>query len=362
VLAQHSINGGIEFLTDVNAYIDLRTYGLFVQAPEVVAGIESDLNLLSFDAPRKDHAMGVLKHCIASGCHPRTHSIALIIGIAVTSLASGESTRDFTILSPEHVVDLVQVEQTPSSALQFTFRNASNKAILELCISAQSGSKFEEMVCTHWYAGGETPPKPGDMMSFIFDASDFVSDGQSGGQSLQRSLRIYATVYTDGSHIGPKSALDQIEDHMIGVALETKRISDMLTASPDNSVTGLNSVLPQIGTSPPSTTSADAVDRLAGKLRGQSLPGIDQSYIDSHLNLHSTDLLDGVALARNRALSEMENLKATAALPHSGGKVLSHIATEARLQGRADLARKYQLLSMSQITYLAAFKGARNAR
>ena len=304
--------------------------------------------------------MSVGRHFAASRYYLCTILIALVMSFGITPLASGQSTRDFTVLLPEHVVDLVQVEQTPSNNLQFTIKNASNKTILELCISAQRGSKFEEMVCMHGFGGGGTLPEPGATMSFIFDAKEFVSDGQLG-EPLQKSLRVYAVVYTDGSHIGSKNILDKIEDHMIGVALETKRISDILAACPDDSANGLDSVLPQIGTSPSSTTNADAADRLAGKLQGQSLPGIDQSYIDSHLNLHTTDFLDGVALARDRALAEIDSLKATAALSPGGGIVMSKIVSTARLHGRADLARKYQLLSQSQITYLAAFKGERNA-
>jgi hypothetical protein len=261
------------------------------------------------------------------------------------------------IVSPEHIVDLVQVERTPSNSFGFTFKNTSRKTILELCISAQRGSTFEEMVCMHGFGGGETLPAPGSTMSFLFDAEEFVSDEQPG-QPSEKSLVVYAVVNTDGSHIGSKNILNKLEDHMLGVALETKRISDLLAACPDDSVTGLDVILPKIGTSQPSTTSADAVDRLVGNLSGKSLSGINQAYINSHLSLHTTDFMDGVALARNHALYEINDMKATAALSVGRGIGTSRNVSEAQLHGRADLARKVKLLSESQIAYLAAFKGA----
>ena len=286
--------------------------------------------------------------------------LAFVILLGIPSFASSQTTRDFTIVSPEHAVDLVEVEKTPENNLQFTFKNTSNKTILELCISAKRGSTFVEMVCMHGFGGGGALPAPGATMPFLFAAKEFVSD-EEPGQPQERSLRVYAAVYTDGSHIGSKNILDKIEDQMIGGALETKRISDILAACPDDSVTGLDSVPPQIGTSPPSTTDADAVDRLAAKLYGRSLPGIDQSYLDSHVNLHTTDFLEGVAAARNSAFYAIKQVKDTAALP-GGGEVMSKIVSEARSHGRANLAQKVQLLSESQTAYLAAFKGARDAQ
>lgn len=310
--------------------------------------------------------MNVAKHDVTSRSYLRAIFIPIVMGFGLIALTSGQTTDDFTIVSPEHVVNLVQVEQTSSNAsqpnaLQFTFTNSSNKTILELCISALRGSKFEEMVCMHSFAGGGTLPGPGATMMFTFDANDFVSEEQPG-EPQQRSLRVYAVVFADGSYIGAKNELDKIEDLMIGAALETKRISDILAKSSDDSITGLDSVLPQIGTSPPSTADPDAADRLIGKLQGQPLPGIDQSYIDNHVNRHTTDFLDGVGLARDRALYAIRDLQATAALSPSGGAVMSNAVSEARLHGRADLAREYQLLSASQITHVAAFKGERDAQ
>jgi hypothetical protein len=288
----------------------------------------------------------------------RKISITFLAILGAPSLASSQAPSDFTVVSPEHVVDLVQVEQTPapSNGFRFTFKNVSSKTILALCISALHGSHVEQMDCMYAFEGG-TPPSPGGMVTFVFNANGFVSD-----QEADRSLHVNAVVYTDGSHIGAKNILDKIEDEMLGSALETKRISDLLAACPDESVTGLDSVLPQIGPHVPSMNDVAAAGELAGKVRGQSLPGIDQSYVNSHLDLHATDFLSGVANARDRAIYAANDVKTTATLQSSGSAVVSEAVAEAKSHGRADLAQRYQLLSGSQVTYLVAFKGERDAR
>jgi hypothetical protein len=298
----------------------------------------------------------------ALGCRLRMILIMLFINIATSPLLSGQTTSsDFLIVSPGHVVDLVQVDRTPSNNLNFILKNASTKTILELCISALSDSRVEETVCMHGFAAGATHPEPNETMSFLFDANNFISD-RPAGQRPQRSLRVEVAVYTDGSSTGSKYFLDKIENHMLGVALETKRISDILAGSSDNSISGLQSMLPKIGISPPSTTDAEASGELIDNLRDKSLPGLSQDYIDSHLIASQTsDLLDGIALARSRAIYEINELRTKVTLAHDEGNDKSNTASEVQLHGRADLAHKYRSHSDSQISHFTVFIGARYA-
>jgi hypothetical protein len=181
-----------------------------------------------------------------------------------------------------------------------------------------------------------------------FDASGFASDGQ------QNTLRVDAVVYTDGSHFGGQRTLANIASRMVGVALETKRISGLLSNGPD---TGLDSVLPQIGTSSPSSPA-----EAAGELKGQSLPGISQLVVNSYLSSPTQAFLEGVALERSAVLREVNEKKALAALPLTGSKNKQQAVLEARSHGRSDLAQKYQALNQSQISYLISFMGAGNVQ
>jgi hypothetical protein len=185
---------------------------------------------------------------------------------------------------------------------------------------------------------------PGETFSMFLDASGFASDGQ------QNSLRVNAVVYADGSRFGEKAILASVASRMFGVALETKRISDLLSNGPDDSAAGLDSVLPQIGTAPPSSPA-----EAAEALKGESLPGISPSVIDTYLSSPAQGILEGVVSARDDALHEINEKKAIAASPLTGGKKMQQAVLEARLHGRSDLAQKYQALNQSQISYLISF-------
>lgn len=277
----------------------------------------------------------------------RTALLAFATGFAMLSFASGQSISDFVISSPQAVIQLVQVEQIPpSNNLYFTFRNASDKTILNICISAQSGL---EMVCMEGFDNGAKLPEPRGTFSMSFDASGFASGGQ------QNNLRVNAVIYTDGSHFGESTVLATLRGRMFGVALETKRVSDLLSSGPDGSAAALDNVLLQIGATAPAT-KAEAVETL----KGESLPGISSSAIDSYLQRPTQGILEGVASARENVLRDIDDQKSIAASPLTGSTKKQQIVLEARLHGRSDLAQKYQALLQSQISYLISFMGGQD--
>jgi hypothetical protein len=287
-----------------------------------------------------------------SSCVIRRYLRAALLVLAIFatfSAAPGQSVRDFVIVSPEPVIQLVQVEKLPSNNLRFSFSNASSKPILEICISAQRGPN--EMVCKLGAANEAKLPGLGETFSMSFDASGFASDGQ------QNTLRVNAVVYTDGSHFGEKRTLANIASWMVGAALETKRISDLLSNGPDLSAAGLDSALPQIGTSSPSSPA-----EAAEELKGESLPGISPSVVNSYLSSPTQAFLEGVSLERSAVLREVNEKKVLAALPLAGSKNKQQAVLEARSHGRSDLAQKYQALNQSQISYLTSFMGAGNVQ
>ena len=259
--------------------------------------------------------------------------------------ASGESINDFVITSPEPVIQLVQVEQLPlpSNNIRFTFRNTSNKTVLEICVSAPREPR--EMDCMNGFiSNGVKLPEPGDTFSMNFDGRGFSSDGQ------QNSLHVNAVIYTDGSHVGEQELLADLENQMFGMALETKRISSILSSCPDDGIAGFDDVLSKIGVGRPST-SAEA----AHGLDGVSLTGIPPSEIELHLALHAQGLLDGVVNARDYVHHEIDQEKAVAASPFEEGTHHQQIVLKARSHGLSDLAEQYRLRSQSQTSYLISF-------
>lgn len=276
--------------------------------------------------------------------------LAVATSIATPSFVSGQSIGEFIISSPEPVIQLAEVEQIPpANNLEFTFKNNSDHTILEICISAQRGPR--EMVCMSGFSNGAKLRGPGDTFSMKFDASGFAFQGQ------QNSLRVNAVVYTDGSHFGENSTLATIASRMIGVTLETKHISDLLSESSDKSAIGLDGVLSQIGTAPP-LSSAEA----ATQLKGEYLSGVSPLVINSYLNNPTQGFLEGVIHARDIILHDINDKKAIAASPLTGGAYKRQTVLEARLNGLSDLAQKCQVLLQSQIGYLSSFLGGGNAQ
>lgn len=277
-------------------------------------------------------------------------SIVLVLtSFGTFSASPGQTVHDFVIVSPEPAIQLVQVENLPPNNLRFTFRNASSKPMLEVCISAQRGAK--EMVCKLGAANGAKLPAPGETFSMSFDGSGFASDSQ------QKTLSVDAVVYADGSHFGGKRTLANIESRMVGEALETKRISDLLSNSSDLGAAGLEKIAAQIGPSAPSSPV-----EVAENLKGESLPGVSPQVVDSYLSRPNQAFLEGVALERNAVLREISEKKALAASPLTGSTNKQQAVLGARSHGRSDLAQKYQALNQSQINYLNSFMSAGNVQ
>jgi hypothetical protein len=207
------------------------------------------------------------------------------------------------------------------------------------------------MVCHVGFANEATLPGPGQTLSMSFDASGFAPDTQSG------TLNVDAVIYTDGSHFGDRTVLAKAAGQMLGDALETKRISDLLSNGSDQSVAGLDSILPKIGTRPP-TSGAEAAETL----KGVSLPGLSQLVVNNYLAKPDSSLLQGVSLARTEIINEISQKKTMASSPVTGSQKKQQAILEAKLHGRADLAHKYQARNQSQINYLVSFMRGRDAQ
>ena len=192
-------------------------------------------------------------------------------------------------------------------------------------------------------------PAPEEPFSMNFDPRGFSSDGQ------QNTLIVDAVVFSDGSRFGRREILSDLAIRMAGIALESKRISDLLLSSSDPSATRLDDVTAQIGTSAPSSP-AEAAEELSG----ESLPGISLSVLDRYRSNPNHAFLEGVALERSAVLRDIEEKKTLAALPLTGSKNKQQAVLEAKMHGRLDLARKYQALNELHVSYFKSFIGSDN--
>jgi hypothetical protein len=257
-----------------------------------------------------------------------------------------QSTTDWRLDAPPQTVELVQVDQLTSDGLRFTFRNVSNKAIVEYCASASE----KEMACVDGFLQ-EDLQNPGSTMTLNFSSQGLVSDGDSN-----HVLHLKAIVYADGSHVGTHAVLDDIEDRMLGAALETKRILNILSESTDDSIRGLDNARSELAIVSPS----DALVA-ASQMKGISLPGIPQSYIDSRLSRCAVGIMEGMTAVRDLLSREIDDEKEIAAMSPSGKSQSARLLIErAALHGRSDLAQKYQARSKDQIEQFRSFAGGRN--
>lgn len=269
-----------------------------------------------------------------------------LMSCGMTSVVFGQSTAEWTLNAPPETIQLAQVEQLGADNLRVSFTNVSKKSVLYYCVSAPE----REMACGDAFLI-EKVFIPGSTMTLTFSSNSFVSNGQPN-----RVLILRAIVYTDGSHIGEQAVLDNIEDRMLGATLETRRISDILSNISDDSVHGLEDARPKVMIGHP----ADASEA-ANQIKAISLPGISQSYVDSHLGRHAIGILEGVTAARENASWEFKDEETLAAISPSGRSHHGRSLTEDALShGRVNVAQTYQERSKAQVNHLSLFIGAQN--
>ena len=237
--------------------------------------------------------------------------------------------------APPNSVKLISVGQGMAlGTLKFTFENVSGKTIIVFFVGNLHGSE----VGLDGFIAGMGAVTPGATTSLVFGSQDFSAGGQ-----ITKELRVNAILYDDGSGFGPDKA--QIEDRMLGEALETKRDAALLAASPDPSISGFDKVEAQIR-SKPLNTNAEAIQ----SLRGITLPGISQTLINERL-AHSTFYVwAGAHAARQQTLLvEIGVIKSNDARAMARS-VIGEL--EKRSHALSDLAKKYSSLSEWQVQYL----------
>jgi hypothetical protein len=257
--------------------------------------------------------------------------LGTIVCIAGPLSAWPQSVPGWKVDSPPNSVQLVKVDPPLSTGQSFTFKNVSSSAIIEFFITAPNGT----IKGVDAFSAGRNAVEPDAMAAVTFNTSDFLVEAK-----INRSLRVVAVIFANGKRLGSRQTLESIEDQMLGAALEIKRDSDLLADRPD---AAFDEIANRIGLpNPPSDEDA------AASVRGVSLPGIPQAYIDLHVNRHSYALRVGVGRARQILLSDLNQAK---------------LNTQAQVDSRqiqasalSDFALKCKAASDAQVKWIGAYK------
>ena len=271
----------------------------------------------------------------------------VVVGFAVSSAAMAQNVADWTVQAPPSTVQLVGVKAVSAGGLRFNFKNVLKKTIVEFKVASPefNGSSTERGVDAFTTGIGEV--KPGGTMSVNFDEKDF-----SSGNQTDRTLRVEAVVYTDGSYVGSKKELDSIEDEMLGAALETERVANLLATSREI-IFGPNSYPEEKVGKPLASPTVEE----AAAVRGIVLPGISQSYIDARINRPASRVAFGVNLARASLLADMENKKKQVTMPST----VPQMRDDSPGDPATELAQKYSTLAKKQVHIISGFITASSA-
>ena len=260
----------------------------------------------------------------------------------------GQSTDGWELEAPSGSVQLISVGQSVmANFANFSFKNISGKAILEFWIDTGHGSMNGIDAFTIG-RGGIAPDA-----SF---GADFDTRSLSFVDNNTKKLHVAAIVFADGSEVGSLKAIGMLENEMLGVALETQRISNLLLARPDASFSGYDNVLESISSKLPQTDY-----EAAEALKGMALPGISQAYVNERLARPEPGLMVGVIRARQFILTEINKVKLADAREMAGTRDQQLGALKSRAHALSDLAQKYSARSDLQARYIKAISRASNA-
>jgi hypothetical protein len=265
-------------------------------------------------------------------------SLALVAGRVV---GMSQDLAGFTLQAPPNTVQLINAAPDAHGGWRLTLKNVSSKPIVECEIGSVSSknSADENLAGFETFSvGGTGAFQPGATEDVTFSP---YADSQE--------VRLEAIVWSDGSHDGNPKWLRELEDTMIGMTLETKRIADVFEGSTDRSLGAAEPIRDKVGRRPPHSPSE------AGQsLQDVDLPGVSRSYLDEHRNSPSVGFQHGVSQARQGALSEINEQARRAGTP-GYSKAAADFANDAKNNAFTNLAATFRARNAAQIEILKGF-------
>jgi hypothetical protein len=164
------------------------------------------------------------------------------------------------------------------------------------------------------------------------------------------ALHVSAIVYADGSSEVSKQDIETIKGQNLGFALEFKRDADLLAASETSGIptsADLDDLTKKIGAVAPRSAEDSAAS-----VRGISLTGVPQAYIDACIGLCFSGLRGGINAAREQVLRDLDRVWLTS--DPSSQSIQANRAREGHNLplSLSDISQKYRALSVKQIQFL----------
>jgi hypothetical protein len=223
------------------------------------------------------------------------------------AIARAQHIGDWTFTAPPDSVRLVSVVEGPApDTFTYTFQNLTDKTIVEFRVTSPNGTTEGP----DGFLVGLPAGLPKGLVTVRLGASDFVTPTR-----VVHHLIVSAIVYSDGSRVGDKRVLKEVEDEMVGAALELKRDSDIITKAAQENDTSYDSLLKQLGTQLPS--SPDDVRAALGDI---GLAGVPHDFLDTHLKSATPSFISGARTGRQLAFRELRLASGeTTSTPESSG-------------------------------------------
>jgi len=279
----------------------------------------------------------------------RTAVFGVVLCAGLPLLGQAPEVADWKVAAPSNAVQLAAVDRVMENEVKLSFKNTAEKTVVEFRVFRPSGIGADENgTGLDAFTSGTGSIAHGAMMPVTFSEKD------SGGNPTSRSLRIAAVVYSDGTAVGDGKVLEEIEDEMVGAALEIRRDADILATSPDPSAAGIDAAVERIGRTVPSS-----VEEAVNAVNGIALTGIPQIDVDARVNHRGSGFLIGVNRARQMVLLDLDLAKSSAAMnADMGSEAYRQRLKDLQSRVLADLAGKW---TATQAQTLRALLGVSEA-
>lgn len=269
---------------------------------------------------------------------------ALVLVTAALGLQA-QSPSGWNLVAPSESIQLNHIEEFNAGlGKRFTFKNVSGRTIIELRISSPGGTT----VGLDAFMTGAGAVGPNSEVDMTFSASDFALSG-----TQKKELRVEAIIYQDGTCIGNKQELSEVLDEMVGATLATKRALQTLDLAPDKSLSGVEDALSRVRLEKVNSHSPES-------LRGISVEGVPQFFVNQHLDNGTKALKTGASGAFDIVLLNLTNAKSTVERWNASTHGRSKRAQQAASQLVSDVSSEVQSRLSKQAIVLKSLKGCSN--
>jgi hypothetical protein len=203
--------------------------------------------------------------------------------------SSGRNPAGWVVLDPTETLALTTIEERDST-FTLSFKNISTEIITAVALSFRENvQQYED-----WLNAESTGLASGHSFEVTAGPEDVAN----------RTVRILAVIFEDGSGKGMAAQLDLMNFHRLGQIVEGTRIGDILrNGPPSRNDSGMTLLTQRIGKMPQSSEEA------FNSLEKVNVPGISIVALRRNTEKLRNAFFWGVSVTRERALRQIENVK-----------------------------------------------------